>query len=259
MRTLDRTTNAPGRWRTAPRPSSRRVDAGYRFQAVDGGARRRSRFAEQGIGVPTLGSGPRALPWRAAHHRAESGARRSSRAKRSSRDRRAGALERVALGSFSGERCTPRVSSQPGVRTGAGREETRWALYRSWVRWPLAGRRIRSSRCRSGPEATTVVTRRFVEHAHRAGVAVKVWTSTRSADMHRLLDWGVDGLISDRPGHRGRRWSTRERRGGREPRLDVHRHGGQPVEHLLHLGPHRRRACRSSPSPWRSCLPPAAS
>jgi glycerophosphoryl diester phosphodiesterase len=44
-----------------------------------------------------------------------------------------------------------------------------------------------------------VVTESFVEAAHRCEVAVHVWTINEVDEMARLLDLGVDGLISDRP------------------------------------------------------------
>jgi glycerophosphoryl diester phosphodiesterase len=44
-----------------------------------------------------------------------------------------------------------------------------------------------------------VVTEDFVEAAHRCDVAVHVWTINDVDEMARLLDLGVDGLVSDRP------------------------------------------------------------
>jgi glycerophosphoryl diester phosphodiesterase len=44
-----------------------------------------------------------------------------------------------------------------------------------------------------------VVSPRFVRDAHRAGLAVQVWTVDDETDARRLLGWGVDALITDRP------------------------------------------------------------
>ena len=43
------------------------------------------------------------------------------------------------------------------------------------------------------------MTPRFLRAVHRGGFAVQVWTVNDERDMRRLLDWGVDGLITDRP------------------------------------------------------------
>jgi glycerophosphoryl diester phosphodiesterase len=47
--------------------------------------------------------------------------------------------------------------------------------------------------------ATRVVSPRFVAAAHAAGVRVYVWTVDAPDDIRRLLSWGVDGIITDRP------------------------------------------------------------
>ena len=44
-----------------------------------------------------------------------------------------------------------------------------------------------------------VVDERFVQAAHRAGKAVHVWTVNDTESMERLLDLGVDAIISDVP------------------------------------------------------------
>jgi glycerophosphoryl diester phosphodiesterase len=113
--------------------------------------------------------------------------------------RAADAIERVALGSFYWHVLHAARASEPRLRTGASREETRWALYRSWVAWPLGHPAYREFQVPERSGSTTIVTPRFIAHAHRAGLPVKVWTVNDPADMRRFLGWGVDALISDRP------------------------------------------------------------
>ena len=46
---------------------------------------------------------------------------------------------------------------------------------------------------------TRVLSPRFVQYAHDAGLGVQVWTVDTVEDARRLIGWGVDGLITDRP------------------------------------------------------------
>ena len=87
----------------------------------------------------------------------------------------------------------------PEVATSAARGEVRLALYRSWCRWPVSRVPYLVYQVPEVAGGTRVVTPRFVADAHRASLAVQVWTVNTEADAARLLDWGVDALITDRP------------------------------------------------------------
>ena len=43
------------------------------------------------------------------------------------------------------------------------------------------------------------LTRRALEEAHKAGMRVVVWTVNEPRDITRMIEWGVDGIISDYP------------------------------------------------------------
>src|SRR6185503_13987366 len=113
--------------------------------------------------------------------------------------RRAGAVERVCLGSFGRRVLRAARAIEPSIATSAAREEVRWWLYRSWCRWPVARVGYSGFQVPEVSGATRVVSRRFVDYAHRAGLGVQVWTVDEEADARRLLGWGVDALITDRP------------------------------------------------------------
>lgn len=113
----------------------------------------------------------------------------------------AGAESRVCLASFSDARVRRVRSLAPGVATALSPVEI--ALLRLAPSRALQGHGARRGAVAAQvPERRgrfTVVTRGFVERAHAAGILVHVWTVDDPADMHRLLDLGVDGLVTDRP------------------------------------------------------------
>jgi glycerophosphoryl diester phosphodiesterase len=113
--------------------------------------------------------------------------------------RRAGAETRVCLGGFGLQAVRAARSLAPEIATSAAREEVRWALYRSWCRWPRLTAPYGGYQIPEYAGATRVVSPRFVRDAHRCGLAVQVWTVDDETDAKRLLSWGVDAIITDRP------------------------------------------------------------
>jgi glycerophosphoryl diester phosphodiesterase len=112
---------------------------------------------------------------------------------------RAGAVTRVCLGSFSASVLRAVRAIDPGVATSGGQMEVRLALYRSWISLSPGRPRYQAFQVPEMSGRTRVVSPQFVKLAHKAGIAVQVWTVDEPEDMRRLLGWGVDGIISDRP------------------------------------------------------------
>ena len=110
-----------------------------------------------------------------------------------------GAVDRVCLGGFGRTVLRACRAVAPELATSAAREEVRMALYRSWCRWPIAGAPYQGYQVPEFAGRTRVVSPRFIADAHRAGLAVQVWTVNDDAQARRLLEWGVDAIITDRP------------------------------------------------------------
>jgi glycerophosphoryl diester phosphodiesterase len=70
------------------------------------------------------------------------------------------------------------------------------ALLRLVLRGPLRDVQALQVPVRHG--IVPVATPGFIRRAHRLGLVVHVWTVNEPAEMRRLLDLGVDGIVTDR-------------------------------------------------------------
>jgi glycerophosphoryl diester phosphodiesterase len=109
--------------------------------------------------------------------------------------RRHSALDRVCVGAFNDRRLR-RLRRLLGQQlcTSMGPAEIA-ALRFGVLRQPSAD----AAQVPVRQNGVTVTNRALLQRAGRAGVAVHVWTVDDPAEMHRLLDLGVDGIMTDRP------------------------------------------------------------
>ena len=109
-------------------------------------------------------------------------------------------VDRVCVGAFSDRRiAVVRALVGPSLCTSMGPREVAQLVAAS--RGLPGGGRLRSP-CAQVPTnqgRVPLVTPRFVDTAHRLGVQVHVWTIDDGDEMARLLDLGVDGIMTDRP------------------------------------------------------------
>jgi glycerophosphoryl diester phosphodiesterase len=112
--------------------------------------------------------------------------------------RRTGTLDRVCFGAFSDRRLSRiQAGLGPGACTSMGPRQV--------ARLVAAARRLPAgsftAACVQVPThqgRIPLVTPRFVAAAHARDLPVHVWTINDAAEMQRLLDMGVDGIMTDR-------------------------------------------------------------
>jgi glycerophosphoryl diester phosphodiesterase len=196
--TVDRTTNGSGAVSEMTLDELRGFDAGHNF-SPDGGPTRP--YRGRGVRVPTFGEVLEEFPGVPVNIEIKAGTPGIEEMVLGVL-READALGRALVVS------TPhaivkrfRKVSGGHVSTGASRWEIGVFYFASRL---LLGRLIRPAydalqvppRHRGIP----VVTPRFIRAAHARGVRVDVWTINQADEMRRLLDLGVDVIMTDRPG-----------------------------------------------------------
>jgi glycerophosphoryl diester phosphodiesterase len=192
--TLDRTTDGTGRLALRSAAELSRLDAGCRFVDAHGA----SPFRAQGIGIPMLRDVLRRYRDVPVIVEMKLDSRQMGVAVAEA-VRGAGAVDRVCAAGYGARSLAAVRSELPELATSASHPEVRLGLYRSWAGIPVRRAPYDAYQVPELAGFLRVVSPRFVKHAHLAGVKVQVWTVDDEPDMARLLDWGVDGLISNRP------------------------------------------------------------
>ena len=125
----------------------------------------------------------------------------------------AGAEGRILVGSFHYGLLRLVRRLHPGIITSFSTLDTINMLARQRLgvpnkkRWEgaallipeFAGRGIPEYNGGAGFQGVRVITPGLVRFAHGAGIPVLAWTINGAGNMRRLIEWGVNGIITDRP------------------------------------------------------------
>ena len=196
--TVDRTTSGNGAVSEMTLDELRRFDAGHNF-SPDGGSTRP--YRGRGVWVPTLGEVIGEFPGVAVNIEIKAGTP---------------GIEETVLGILRDANALGRalVVSTPHAIVKRFRKISSGHISTGASRWEIGVfyilSRLRLERLvRPAYEALQVpllhrgilvVTPRFIRAAQARGVRVDVWTINQAEEMRRLLDLGVDVIMTDRPG-----------------------------------------------------------
>lgn len=189
---VERTTNGAGAVGAMTLSELKKLDAGFRW-TNDGGAT--FPFRGQNITVPTLDEVFERFP--AMRFNIEPKQETPPIIEplcRTLRERKM--TDKIIVGSFKGAIMDEFRHACPEVATSAAPlEVTKFlAMYKTGLTASFAPQ----MQALQIPDAVGV-TKEFVQAAHGRNLQVHVWTINETADMRRLLDAGVDGIMTDYP------------------------------------------------------------
>ncbi|MPZ87675.1 MAG: glycerophosphodiester phosphodiesterase [Nitriliruptorales bacterium] len=194
--TVDRTTDGSGRVRDLTLEEIKRLDAGGWFEGAAGD----HPFEGQGVQVPALAEVFEAFPdtFMVIEMKTDSGPEIVEAT--AELIERAGRQDRVVVASFDTEYIEAFRERLPGVPTNLGESEVRrlYMLHLAGLhRWfRPAGEVVQVP---EHADDRHVTSQRFLNAAKSLGLDVQVWTVNEVGDLQRLVDDGLDGLITDYP------------------------------------------------------------
>jgi glycerophosphoryl diester phosphodiesterase len=172
---------------TAPPSASASGDVDYPFRG-------------RGVGIPTIEEVLESFPGLRLTVELKTGA---AQAPLLAAIRRFNASDRIIIAGMHAKH-RALFSDYAGAVSAAG-EQLRWFYIRHRLglgkRWPPRADVVQMPERWAGRR---VLTPRLIAELLANDIPVHVWTVDAAADMHRILDWGVEGIITDRPDVLGR-------------------------------------------------------
>jgi glycerophosphoryl diester phosphodiesterase len=108
--------------------------------------------------------------------------------------------DKVLVASFHDERLKEFRTACPDVATSSAKNETTvFVLLTKAFLGGFYSPKFYSLQVPEESGGITVMTPAFVRAAHARNLAVEPWTINDEATMRKFIEWGVDGIITDRP------------------------------------------------------------
>lgn len=196
--TVDRTTDGTGNVADFTLADLSALDAGFRYTPDEGAS---FPFRGRGVHIPTIEEIFEAMP-PSMRFTIEVKANEAQRPLFDAIERYGIAHRVVAAGMYDRDRTL--FHRYRGAISASTEDMKAWMVARRILLEPLMVARFDVVQMPEQANGSRVLTPAVVRALHRRGVPVHVWTINEPEDMERLLDWGVDGLVTDRPDLLGR-------------------------------------------------------
>ena len=194
--TVDRTTDGTGEIEAMTLAEIKTLDAGYDWSSDAGGT---FPYRGMGLSIPTLEEIFQAFPeYRMTIEIKKTEASMSTPF--CEIIRAYNMQDKVLVASFHNERMEEFRQACPEVATSSARQETTvFVLMSKAYLGRLYSPAFYSLQVPEESGSITVMTAQFVRAAHERNLHVEPWTIDDPEQIKLYLDWGVDGIITDRP------------------------------------------------------------